>query len=253
MLIILPNKTSNLSARLLSLILKAKIAKGTCHGHEPEEDTVFNWGCKHYPSWTKNSYFLNLPHSVCKATNRIKAFEIAKKCGFYIPDYTTDKKEMKEMHKDSMVIGYRKEFTVGGKGMEIINFGNIDEDFVLYTEFIPYQEDIRLHVWDNEVFYVEHRTLRPEKDFKDLGTDNIVIRTRKTWKFEAYGCNHSKKLGEIAKRFFDEADLVFGAFDFVLARHTGEYVFLGYHANPVLTTAEIIKAYAKQLQYYSTM
>lgn len=120
------------------------------------KDDVINWGCSRIPRYIEGS-IINWPAAVKTASNKLETFKALD--GYVgIPEYTKRLLEAQRWLAEGFTVvsrlklnGHSGEGIVISKGMD-----NIPEA-PLHTKYIPKKGEYRVHVFRNEVFFVQRK------------------------------------------------------------------------------------------------
>lgn len=202
-------------------------------------DTIINWGNSKLNREIKGLQWLNNPENVAKASNKLKTFK-ALEGAVSTPQYTTDKEVAKTwLTKGAACVVARATLNGhSGEGITLHKMGDELPDVPMYTRYIPKFREYRLHVMNDQVFFVQEKRRRLEVPDEQVN-----------WQVQnhANGFNYANQNVEIAQEAKDEAvkainclGLDFGAVDMIYNLKQDKYFVLEINTAPGLfgTTLE---------------
>jgi glutathione synthase/RimK-type ligase-like ATP-grasp enzyme len=149
------------SAKALAAGLGIKMIK-----HEGEEldilkHVVINWGCSQFSRVFYNKQTLNIPLAIAKAVNKLTAFQTMKDV-VNIPEFTDDRYEaINWLAGGHTVVARTKLNGHSGEGIVIVEpkfeAGQEIPDAPLYVKYIKKNAEYRIHVFQEEVFFVQKK------------------------------------------------------------------------------------------------
>lgn len=201
---------------------------------------VINWGCSSLPRPVLDGFIVNMPEAVAKACNKLETFKAIKEAGWDedIPEYTTEPQEAVKWLPKGIVVCRTK---LSGHSGEGIVLAEKEEDVVkapLYVKYIPKKRELRIHVNENGVFFVQEK-----KRNTDVPDDKV------NWKIRNHGngfiyANQDVEVPEVAREMALRAiialDLSFGAVDMIYNEKNDKWYVLEVNTAPGLhgTTLE---------------
>lgn len=212
---------------------------------------VVNWGSSSEMTITNGTSLasgpvrlLNRPDKVASAINKLRAFNIWKEKAVAIPDYYTDRNDLK---LDSNIYLARLSTTgSGGEGIVVLRKGDEVPEAPVYTRYIPKQREYRVHVFCGTPIHVQQKRRRSgvEQD-----NDQKLIRNFDNgWVFcnvEMGDADHS--MLELAVKGVAALGLDFGALDIVKSNLDGEYYVLECNTAPGLDSPTAIEKYKEAI------
>lgn len=138
---------------------------------------VINWGASSVKRGIDAPYVLNHPDVVKKAANKLQTFRALD--GYCpIPQYTTSKKEASKWLAKGVIVVERHKLTGhSGEGIRLVHKddenSSLSDDAKLYVKYIAKTDEYRLHVFRNEVFFVQRKARN-----KDVADDKVNWQVR---------------------------------------------------------------------------
>ncbi len=172
---IYPYNQYSKSAKALAKAMNIRRIRHT--GVKPvHTDVVINWGAGRIK---RNivAYCLNQPYAVKAAANKLQTFKtIDGHCP--TPYYTQSKEEASKWLAEGSIVVERHTLTGhSGEGIRLVHKDDEDhvlsDDAKLYVKYIPKKNEYRLHVFRDEVFFVQRKARN--KDVPD-GDINWKVR-----------------------------------------------------------------------------
>lgn len=241
---IYPYKMASQSAKALAQALGVKRLK-------PEgrmiAETFINWGAsKIKREYAHNVGIYNHPDSVAVAANKLKTFMALDQI-VPIPDYTTDIVEAKEWLNSGITVVERHTLTGhSGEGIRLVEFDDdLSVDAKLYVQYIKKEHEHRLHVFRDEVFFIQRKA-------RALGVpdDNVNWKVRN----HANGFIYANKDIELPKVAHNMATnsiaalgLDFGAVDMIYNARQNKFYVLEINTAPGLSGTTLDK-YVEKLK-----
>lgn len=233
---IYPYKMASQSAKALAQALGVKRLK-------PEgrmiADTFINWGAsKINRDYEAGCY--NHPTAVGVASNKLKTF-LALDGVVLIPDYTTDLVEAQEWLNSGITVVERHTLTGhSGEGIRLVEFDEeLSVDAKLYVQYIKKEREYRLHVFRDEVFFVQRKARA-----LDVPDDEVNWKVRNHANGFIYA-NQNIELPAIAHHMAIEAiqalGLDFGAVDMIYNARQNKFYVLEINTAPGLSGTTLDK------------
>lgn len=201
---------------------------------------LINWGCSVIPDrviLTNKARIVQHPEAIKKAANKLQAFKTLEG-RVPIPCYTTDRQEAAKWLPGGMVVC--RTILSGHSGKGIVLASN-EEEMVpapLYTQYIKKEHEYRLHVFGDEVFFVQRKARKLEVPDEEV---NWQIRNHDNGFIYA---NKDVEVGElfkeIAVKSIKALGLDFGAVDLIVTKKGEPYV-LEINTAPGLTGTTLEK------------
>lgn len=220
---ILPYKMASVSAKALSKALGVKRIK-----HEGKNivmrGSLINWGSSSFPPrivCDPNLKIFNAPANIAKASNKLQAFKTLE--GHVpIPSYTEASGEALGWLGEGVVVC--RTILNGHSGNGIV-LASTQEELVaapLYTKYIKKDHEYRLHVFQNECFFVQRKARK-----LDVPDEQVDWQIRN----HANGFIYANKYIEVPELFKEIAvkaikvlNLDFGAVDLIVTKTGDPYV-----------------------------
>lgn len=244
--LILPYKYGSESAKLLKELTGIKFLKKNTNRPVPRDSLIINWGCSVLPNRDLNGAdIVNKPESVRKASNKLSTFIHLKDEGI-IPDFTENVSEARLMASRGIVVARHILNGHSGQGIELIpkNSETIPEA-PLYVEYIKKKREYRVHVFCEEIIFIQEKRKRIEAE-----NVNWQIRNHANGFIFA---SDNVELDEEGKRAaiiaVSKLGLDFGAVDLIYNEYRNKYYVLEVNTAPGITgrTAEIYKEILNEL------
>lgn len=127
-------------------------------------DTLINWGCSNIPDrieWT--GQILNHPSAVSRAANKLKAFQLFDENEIECPAWTTNKEYAAVWLIEGNTVVCRTILNGhSGQGIVLANKREEIVDAPLYTFYVKKDQEYRLHVSGDKVFFVQRKARKKE-------------------------------------------------------------------------------------------
>lgn len=146
-------KPGSASAKNLAEHLDTKVLKHVGSKYRPRiGDTVVNWGSHNIPGFGPAKV---LNKDVRSAGNKLTAFQVMKGGGVNVPEFWTNKEDIPA---DAYPVVCRKILN-GHSGAGIVIADTVDElvPAPLYTKYVKKKEEYRVHVYGEEVFFIQRK------------------------------------------------------------------------------------------------
>lgn len=160
------------SAKDLSAALGIKRLKK--EGRAVKATNIINWGCSgFYRAVEYAERILNHPDAVAKAVNKLEAFR-AFHDKVVCPDWTIDRETASWWLEQGFTVVARQKLT-GHSGEGIVIIEPTDEliDAPLYTKYVKKQDEYRLHVFGDKVFFRQRKARK-----NDVPDDQVNWKVR---------------------------------------------------------------------------
>lgn len=233
---IYPYKMASQSAKALAQALGVKRIK-------PEgrmiAETFINWGAsKINRDYEAGCY--NHPTTVGVASNKLKTF-LTLDGVVPIPDYTTDLVEAQEWLNSGITVVERHTLTGhSGEGIRLVEFDEeLSVDAKLYVQYIKKEHEYRLHVFRDEVFFIQRKARALE-----VPDDNVNWKVRNHANGFIYA-NKDIELPKVAHYMATNAiqalGLDFGAVDMIYNARQNKFYVLEINTAPGLSGTTLDK------------
>lgn len=247
--IIYPYKLGSQSAKdLQAKLVEAGIRTLRVHPdgrYRPRQnDVIINWGNSHEPNWSMdiNRTFLNTPHAVGLAANKLNTFRRLTERNVPTIPWTTDPSVAREW----MQVYVRHELNShSGAGIEIVELEHdiervalVDElrrngyndfadqvmaevaenrmevpDAELYTKSINNHGEYRVHVFNGEI--IDYRKKSRHYDDEPTEEQKAIRTLGNGWVYRANHLERLERIEQLAIQAIDALDLDFGAVDII--------------------------------------
>lgn len=191
---------------------------------------VVNWGSSEAIDMQGNGIILNKPECISKASNKLRAFQMLQG-KVPVPEWTTDRSEALSWLPETIVCRTKLQ---AHSGVGIV-LASAEDDVVnapLYTKYFKKRSEYRVHVFRNEVIFVQRKARRLDTPDADV---NWQIRNHSNGFIYA---NQNIVVSEAIQSACVETcsvlGLDFGAVD-VIEKHNGSFVILEVNTAPGLT------------------
>lgn len=183
MLKIIPYKMGSKSARELARALG--VLRIRTPGYvQKRTDFIVNWGASDpnvlgmfYRQW------LNLPHAVEKAANKLWTLQALQQASVPCPEFTTNQMEAFGWAEDVKVVVRHTLTGHSGQGIEIVRpEHNCMPLAPLYTKYFKKQQEYRVHVFNGRVIDVTQKK-RPSDYLEDDGHNPLIRNHSNGWIF----------------------------------------------------------------------
>jgi glutathione synthase/RimK-type ligase-like ATP-grasp enzyme len=252
-LFIFPYRGGLASVRGLRQGLNARAIRRTASAFKPRNDrTIINWGSSALPYSEGASPIINKPEAVALATNKLDFFKHAKgldsPINSYVPGFFTTKDEavtwLSGSEKRTLVC--RQKLTGhSGEGIHIATDPNNMVEAPLYVQYKPKAEEYRLHVFGDEVKFVQRKARR-----LDVPNDDVNWQVRNHANGFIYQHNDVELppgTREIAVQTVQHLGLDFGAVDIIYVANRGHKWVLEVNTAPGLE-GRTLEVYAEELR-----
>lgn len=194
-------------AKVLAQLLGVKLIRNKI----PKPDLVLNWGNSDIPAWdSPNFKWINHPHLINKATNKLMTFEILNKNNISHVPFTTDISIAKQWINESNLV-YCRTILNGTKGNGIVIAGDI-ESLVparLYTKHINGNE-YRVHIFKDKCIDYQKKRRR-----LDTENDGLIKNLDNGWIYSRENLNIIDDNINLAKQCIKTLELDFGAVEII--------------------------------------
>ena len=213
------------------------------------KDGVLNWGASEFQRDMAYAGVINCPTRIKVASNKLHSFQAFGEAA-WAPKWTDDEETAAMWHADGKAIVLRHKLTGhSGEGIEIVE---ADEAFVgkkapLYVQYIPKKEEYRIHVNQEQVFFVQRKARK-----NDVADEQVNWKVRNHQNGFIYA-NKGVEVAEIAKKYAIEAikaiGLDFGAVDIIYNAKNDAWYVLEVNTAPGLSGTTLEK-YVEQFKQY---
>lgn len=196
--------------------------------HPRPNHLIINWGNSNLPRWwpevrrdevyegflelSRHIPVLNKPGLVGAASDKLSAFHLFTEAEVAAPEFTTDPEIAAGW--DSSVVVRHVLRGHAGVGVEIIPAGQGIPTAPLYTRYLGWRKEYRVHVWGGEVIKTQRKVLPLDRD---RSQDNWEIRTHPNgWIYIQQ--NDEEQLSTVAVQAVAALGLDFGAVDICTKR-----------------------------------
>lgn len=197
------------------------------------DKVVINWGCDSLPQAVRKRKVLNPPDKIDEVRNKLNFYSIMQEAGVKVPPFTASQALAQRWAANGATVVARLELdNQAGRGMEIVKPGGEVPYAKVYTKFLPYENEYRVHFVNGKQVYCI-RKLRPnewfDKPLADRDWGDFLWSIRR--------CNPEAKLLAVAKECFLNTGYDFGAVD-MYTDEDGEVYALECNSAPGLLTHE---------------
>mgnify|MGYP001558440459 CR=1 FL=1 len=231
-LVIWPYNPYSESARLLASNLGERLGKRVLRVRSGGRfkprygDWILNWGNSNVPDWANqdNSPFtqlnwLNKPHCVARASNKLITFNTLAEKGIEHVQYTSNRQVVQNWLDQGRIV-FARTFTSasGGKGIDVLRKdGNeLPRSAPLYTLYQRKDQEFRVHVFRGEVIDVTEK--RRVREFEQSDDQKLIRNHDNGWVFCRDGISEPRNLRDLAIRTVNGLGLSFGAVDIISDR-----------------------------------
>lgn len=222
---LLPYKAGSASAKSLAEALGIRRVRQEGASLNLRGDFLINWGCSSITREFRNARLLNTPEAVGRAINKLTAFELMDEADVNIPDITTERADANQWIADGKIVVCREKLSsYGGAGIVIAETLEQVVDAPLYTQYIPKEQEYRIHVMRGNVFFVQRKARK-----MDVPDDQVNWKVRNLEGGFIYA-NQNVEVDEeariLATRAVSAVGLDFGAVDVVFNQSRNKYYVL---------------------------
>jgi hypothetical protein len=209
MIYVHPYREKSRSARRLAKGLGAEILHIGRNSHRPGQgDVVVNWGASSLPAL--NTRILNPGVQVGCASHKQLAFNAMAKAGVCIPKYTP---RVGDINWEGATISRDLLRASGGRGIRYIPEGKTPTGAMLHVEYIPKDEEYRVHVFGDEVFLVQRKARL--RSVSDEDVDWRIRNHQNGFIYQRNDVTPPKKVLDESVKALSAVGLDFGAVDVI--------------------------------------
>lgn len=246
-MILYPYSNASQSAKALKDALGIKMIKKEGSKFKGgKHKTVINWGNSRSTQEIDLCNVLNHPSVVSYCVDKLKFCNAMEP---YVPPFRTTREDAELLlkHSQSPIVARTVLNGHSGEGIVIIN--SIDEmvDAPLYTQYIPKEQEYRVHVFLGEAFFVQRKARK-----KDVPDDQVNWKVRNLAGGFIYQHNYlavPESVVLMAKEVVARLGLDFGAVDIIYHRKDISPYVLEINTAPGLTGTTLQK-YVEQFESY---
>lgn len=218
-------------AKALALALGIKRIRHAGKPLKMRGQVLINWGSSNIKRELIPQYtILNKPEAVRKASNKLETFKALEGvCS--IPEWTESSEDAyRWLDEGSTVVVRQKLNGHSGEGIQIITpaVEDLPIDFIdapLYTKYVPKAEEYRIHVFQDDAFFIQRKARK-----KEVPDDKVNWQVRNHANGFVFAHNEGIDVGEGAKQLAVLAvkalGLDFGAVDLIYNKKQGKYYVL---------------------------
>ena len=214
---IYPWKASSEGAQILAEYLEGRLINRISDLRSNE--ILINWGAGGLSIDRWNSNWLNKPSAVCRAVDKLSAFDFFNRTGVPYPLYTTSGDQAKRwLHAGHIVLARQTATGMMGQGISVLTRPTDRiPSAVFYSRHVHHHDEYRIHVFRGRVINIGMK-------IAEVDNPNLLVRNwGNEWKF----CNRDapslvKQIGIDAVRALG---LDFGAADIGYCGNGTAYVF----------------------------
>lgn len=241
MKLFMPYKYGSESAKALRDITGIKFIKKTSN-RQLTNCTIINWGCSTADNRVSDSCnIINKPEAVRKTSNKLSTL-FSLKDRVLVPPFTENRSEARLMASRGIVVARTILNGHSGQGIQIIPKGSEDiPDAPLYVQYIKKKKEFRVHVFDNEVIFVQEKRRR-----RDIPDDQVNWQIRNHSNGFIFAHNDLEYDDVMLSSSIDAVNalgLDFGAVDIIYNQRENKYYVLEVNTAPGLT-GETLRVYA---------
>jgi len=128
------------------------------------KDLLINWGCSRLPERIAYIKILNRPEAVRNASNKLRTFELFKENDVKSPAWTVHKEQAEAWLNGGNTTIVCRTVLNGHSGQGIVLASKPEElvDAPLYTVYVKKDQEYRLHVSGDKVFFVQRKARKRE-------------------------------------------------------------------------------------------
>jgi glutathione synthase/RimK-type ligase-like ATP-grasp enzyme len=209
-------------------------------------DVVINWGNRHGHAALSFADVINHPAAVDVASHKLKAFQALKEHGgINIPVFSTSKEDILS-HGFNQVCARTLMRANSGRGLTVHTQEEELPDAPLYVEYVPKQDEYRVHVWGGDVLDIRRKALR--RDLPNRDQVDWRIRNHDAGFIFQRDFENDVPVGlvEQAKRAVAALNLDFGAVDIIYNERRDKCYVLEVNTAPGLE-GSTVDAYARKV------
>lgn len=215
--------------------------------------TIINWGSGNLPDNIAGARVLNNPRSVVLCSNKLNFFRhVSKNEAVNLPPWTEDAQQAIEWTKKGPVMARTVLNGHSAAGLIIMEIDKPDSlvKAPLYTQYIPKQDEYRVHVISGEAVDVQRKALKPEYLEANRGNINFKVRNLENgFIYVRGGVNPPASVLDQAKLAVETCGLDFGAVDIIYNAKQDKAYVLEINTAPGLQ-GQTAESYANALRKY---
>lgn len=166
---ILPYKAASTSAKLLANAIGAKRIRKEGPNRAFKGGFVINWGNSSLTRQIDGVELLNKPEAVDVSIDKLRTFRVLSEAGVSIPEFTTNVAQARVWIEQGRKIVCRTKLrSYGGDGIVIAESADELVAALLYVRYIPKQDEYRVHVFRDRVFFVQRKARK-----NDVPDENV--------------------------------------------------------------------------------
>lgn len=220
MKVIYPYIAGSQSARLLAQAMGIRrLRRAGSRWVGTARDYIINWG-SHRIDTRSRARVINNPGAVAEASNKIAAFSRMTRAGVRTPRWTTARSEAQAWNNEGRdgrrIIVRRLTSASEGRGIEVVEPRSTVPPAPLYTQYIPKDDEWRVHVMRGQVIDSAKKLLRRG------GARSYVRNTANGYIFARQGLTVPPDVAQQSVAAVAALGLDFGAVDVVIHKTTGE-------------------------------
>ena len=230
------------SARALAQAMGVRRIKLQNSRYVPRSrDVIINWGTGDaFYTGTAVPLIINLPSAVQRASNKLTALQVMSEAGVPVPPFVTTSSDALGMLEDGDRVVARTLLRANsGRGIVMLEPGDVVPIAPLYTRYIPKQEEYRVHVCNDTVFDTQ-RKMR-NRSVPDHAVNWQVRNTDNGFIFGREGVQSDERRDAVALAAIQAMGLDFGAVDIIYNAHRDQYYVLEVNTAPGLVNTTLDK------------
>ena len=208
---------------------------------------LINWGRRSTPS---SNVILNRPVSVSKAADKLAAMVLLSSVGVRVPEFWSNPNDVPA---DAFVFARTVLNGHSGEGIAVSRPGEDRPMACLYTRYIPKRAEYRLHVFDDEVIFVQQK--RKKNGVAQEGDASLIRSHHNGWVFaenQVEWSNEEQKQAayDEAKKSLRVLGLDFGAVDLIISKEGSVPYVLEVNTAPALVSTRLKQAYTESIRSF---
>lgn len=166
---IMPYKNGSASAKALAESLGATRIKREGPNRAYKGGLLINWGCSSLDRQIAGVEVVNPPDAVVVSVDKLRAFQAMSEAGVSVPEFTTDIAVARQWIGEGKKIVCRTKLrSYGGDGIVIAESVDALVAAPLYVRYMPKQDEYRLHVFRDNVFFVQRKARKHDVPDADV-------------------------------------------------------------------------------------
>jgi len=232
-----PYKQGSKSAKALADALGGKVIKLTNSKYVPKKGHIIvNWGSSNCPFDTDvpGVTFVNSPHWIHVASNKLATFEVLKEEEVSIPEFTTSMEFVQKQVSEKEPWCVRKRLTGhSGQGLSVVRKPEDVTQAPLYVKYIKKSLEVRVHIFKDKL--IDYQEKKKTTGWKENPNYSSEIRHLQTgWVYCREGVTPDQRAVDESIKAIKALGLTFGAVDLIYNKYMDKFFVLEVNTAPGL-------------------